>query len=793
MSSEHTHTIPCDVHGHAHVHGDGDGHGHSHVHGDDDSHKLCLVHVHGDDASRRYNLPTGRNLFKTKCITLEACADVNAKREELRQYFHDTFELYEKVFECLNSYESFTIKPVHKLRHPLIFYYGHTATFYINKMVLAGLTTRINPRFEEMFAVGVDEMSWDDLNDMHYHWPTIEEISQYRQLVRERMNAMMTSGKFRFTLPQTFADSTASEHNAFWWVINMGAEHERIHLETASVHVRELPARLVIPSACAFWAHCLESNSTAPTNEMIEVEGGNVRIGRDPTQHLYGWDSDYAVDVTMNVAPFKASKYLVSNGEFFAFIKAEGYKNHKFWDEEGWNWITYAKPEHPWFWVRDAHSTHGYKLRLQTTLIDLPWDWPVEVNHLEAKAFCAFKGDHASSLCGTARTFRLPTEAEWLLLRDRYVKQDQFEWSKAPGNVNLEHYASSCPVNKFPQGPFFDIVGNTWQHCETPVYPYAGYKVHPFYDDFSMPTFDGRHLCMKGGAWISTGNEATRDARFAFRRHFFQCIGIRYVEGEPVNEAKHLRKCLGMDPDVDAATDFAFGQQLNDGLPNAAMTLAHHAVKIFEKFATAKPLRALELACGAGRLSFELTPHFAEVIGSDSSARKLIPAFSIRERGAASYTVVEESGKRAPRAVVAGDYPAWKDTRERAVFYQADPANLHAHMTHFDLIVAWNAVLETSYRPSAIPALLLSRLNKGGIIIFASTYAWSEGSAERSAWLTNTSDTDRTTPKEALLAALGGSDAVEAVGDAVNLHALYPETERTARYGCFQVLSYRKK
>ena len=31
----------------------------------------------------------------------------------------------------------------------------------------------------------------------------------------------------------------------------------------------------------------------------------------------------------------------------------------------------------------------------------------------------------------------------------------------------------------------------------------------------------------QGGAWISTGDEASRFARFAFRRHFFQHLGFR--------------------------------------------------------------------------------------------------------------------------------------------------------------------------------------------------------------------------------------------------------------------------
>ena len=35
-------------------------------------------------------------------------------------------------------------------------------------------------------------------------------------------------------------------------------------------------------------------------------------------------------------------------------------------------------------------------------VIDMPWDWPVEVNYHEAKAYCHWKGPD----------YRLPTEAE---------------------------------------------------------------------------------------------------------------------------------------------------------------------------------------------------------------------------------------------------------------------------------------------------------------------------------------------------------------------------------------------
>ena len=106
--------------------------------------------------------------------------NAEAWRSNLRAYFHATFDRYEQLFEVLTSDAAYYQKPI-PLRHPLIFYFGHTATFFINKLVLAGLVEqRINAKFESMFAIGVDEMSWDDLNDARYDWPRVEEVRGVR-------------------------------------------------------------------------------------------------------------------------------------------------------------------------------------------------------------------------------------------------------------------------------------------------------------------------------------------------------------------------------------------------------------------------------------------------------------------------------------------------------------------------------------------------------------------------------------------------------------------------------------
>ena len=64
--------------------------------------------------------------------------DTEASRARILAHFHQTFDRYEQLFEVLACDEAYFKKPI-ALRHPLIFYFGHTATFFINKLLLVGL------------------------------------------------------------------------------------------------------------------------------------------------------------------------------------------------------------------------------------------------------------------------------------------------------------------------------------------------------------------------------------------------------------------------------------------------------------------------------------------------------------------------------------------------------------------------------------------------------------------------------------------------------------------------------
>ena len=118
-----------------------------------------------------------------RTLRLDA-GDPEAKREELRRYFHATFDADEALYEHLVGDEVFS-RRADPLRHPLIFYLGHTAVFFVNKLLIAGvIDARLDPKLESICAIGVDEMSWDDLDEAHYDWPSVDEVRAYRRRVR---------------------------------------------------------------------------------------------------------------------------------------------------------------------------------------------------------------------------------------------------------------------------------------------------------------------------------------------------------------------------------------------------------------------------------------------------------------------------------------------------------------------------------------------------------------------------------------------------------------------------------
>ncbi len=464
-------------------------------------------------------------------------------REEVLDYFDNAWTLHEVLFAGLQGAEAFYRPPDHNLRHPMIFYYGHTTALYVNKLRVAGLLdAAIDPYLEQVMEMGVDENSWDDMSKNDMVWPSVAEVKDYRAEVYRTVVEIIERTPFAPELgrPVTMDDQA--------WALLLAVEHDRIHLETSSVLIREMRARLVERPAA--WpapsplrrttATGKPSPGSVPDNAMVTIPGRTAKLGKPESFPSYGWDSAYGTR-TQDLPDFDVSRSLISNGEFHAFVADGGYRRPELWSAEGEAWRRFRNTKWPRFWVPTGPTgLHTFRLRTLFDEIDMPWDWPAVVNFHEAKAFAAWKSGQ------DGRAYRLPTEPEYFLMRDLpdrpgvgddvIMRRDGEQLREQGINLGLA-WGSEGPVDLSPttsQG-VHDPGGNLWTWSEDTFNPLDGFTPHPYYEDFSVPSYGGQHQLILGGAYISTGELGSIWARHFYRPHFLQQAGIRLVSESEVD------------------------------------------------------------------------------------------------------------------------------------------------------------------------------------------------------------------------------------------------------------------
>ncbi|CAI9726561.1 Hypothetical predicted protein [Octopus vulgaris] len=618
-------------------------------------------------------------------------------KQDIQEYFLNSYNLYESLFTSIADDSALYLYP-DRLRLPLIFYYGHTSAVYVNKLMLSELLTkRINAEFETIFETGVDEMFWDDTVNQRIDgkpivWPEVADVVAYRRQVKNAILQMINDTPLE--LPITMESK--------WWALLMGMAHERIHLETSSVLIRQLPVNVVTKPPTWVYAEMKTGTPVGP-NSLVALEGREVQLGKPRNFPSYGWDNEYGESRCL-VPDFEATKYLVTNEEFLKFVTDKGYERQELWSDIGWKWRCFRGAIHPTFWVCNKGCKSGcgetlsnythcqlsssddlneptFCYRAMFDVITLPRDWPVEVNYHEAKAYCTWMGPD----------YRLPTEAEAMLMKGTMppitegVKCDIIHSGKPDANVNFK-YGSPSPVNMFPptDAGFYDMFGNVWMWLEDHFNGFQGFHTHSYYDDFSSPCFDGFHNSIANGSWVSTGNEASRFARYAFRRHFFQHLGFRMVKSShdipvkligPTDQVTKTPELENGSPvksypqvNVSANSQYRYSDALviedvllqEYGFKNSLDVVALQKGLSLMEVWSIPAKTALVLGSSSGRVAFDMSKTFKKVLGIDYSNRLLSVAEKIKSSNS---TIIPYSlGKEVEID------PSW--SRENVIFKQ---------------------------------------------------------------------------------------------------------------------------
>ncbi|MCB9235619.1 MAG: 5-histidylcysteine sulfoxide synthase [Bacteroidia bacterium] len=442
--------------------------------------------------------------FEKRISSLPPLRTDSPGKEMLKDYFLETWSLYELLFSSITHSGALYVNP-DPLRHPLIFYLGHTAVFYINKLVLSGSipeSERINPEFEEIFAQGVDPAKAEELGAEA--WPREHEVVEYRKKAKQFVLDFFDSHDFSGNITQ--------DHP--YWSLFMGLAHDRIHFETSSMLIRQYPAEWLTRPAGWEYAPTLGKPGDNP---WIEVPGGKVVLGKPADFPTFGWDNEYG-HLEVEVNDFSATKNLISNQEYLDFVEGGAYNEARWWTEEGWNWKGEAGAQHPKFWVP---GLGGFRYRAMFDEMDLPLDWPAEVNCHEAQAYCNWKGA------------RLLSEAEFRLIGETAISQPFDLPFCSDFNLNLK-FGSPSPVGYLPSAcsslGFSDVYGNVWTWLKDDFYALPGFKTHYLYEDFSAAYMDADHATLLGGSWATIGTPASKYYRLWFRRNFFQHAGFRMAK-----------------------------------------------------------------------------------------------------------------------------------------------------------------------------------------------------------------------------------------------------------------------
>ena len=676
-------------------------------------------------------------------------------RDEVLAVFDNGWTLTEVLFAGLQGEEAFYRPPYHHLRHPMIFYYCHPAALYINKLRVAGLIDApLNPYFERIFETGVDEMRWDDMSKNAMLWPSFAEAHSYRAEVYATVRRVIE------THPDLATGHAPLGMDHPLWALFMGFDHERIHLETSSVLIRELPIALVQPpdvwpavhpsaAAAATAEFPPRAGADYPVARWVDIPAASVRLGKPRDWPSFGWDNEYG-ERRVAVQGFRVEDQLVSNGAFLEFIQAGGYLEPRWWSEAGWAWRSFRNSKWPCFWVPDGPAgLHRYRLRTVFTIVPMPWAWPAEVNAHEAAAYCAWRSERDGRPC------RLPTEAEHNALRapdwaaeDPAFRQDGAALGRDTGwNLQLA-WGSPWPVDAGTPtaAGVRDVFGNVWQWHGDDFNPLPGARVHPYYDDFSTPCYDGQHQMLLGGSWVACGDEASVWARFHFRPHFFQHAGFRVVQAEhdggvvrlgAADSGAQVYEDARMVDDYmvlhharpEAQMPWPAGPRGATGFPQRC---ADWLLKGAAQHASGTA-RALDIGCAVGGASFALARGFDAVLGVDLS-RAFIDAASALQRDGRRDYVLRDEGELGDTLSAVID-PTLE--RSRVSFRQADACSLPAELADFDAVLLANLLCRL---PS--PKSLLGRLGGprglvkvGGLVALFSPYSWLEQFTPQEAWL----------------------------------------------------------
>ncbi len=228
--------------------------------------------------------------------------------------------------------------------------------------------------------------------------PTVKRVFEYRRYVDEQMSRL---------LAEIVRDPQLTD------LVVLGLNHEQQHQE---LFVTDLKYTFSINPLFPAYREGFAPEETKDQGkgELVDIEAGIYEIGYSGEGFCF--DNELARH-NVYLDDFSISDRLVTNGEFLEFVADGGYKDHRLWHSEGWDWVNREAVASPLYWHEREGEWHHFTLG---GLRPLPMDAPVcHISFYEAAAFAEWKG------------MRLPTEFEWEAANEKFDWGLRWEWTNS--------------------------------------------------------------------------------------------------------------------------------------------------------------------------------------------------------------------------------------------------------------------------------------------------------------------------------------------------------------------------
>ena len=230
--------------------------------------------------------------------------------------------------------------------------------------------------------------------------PTVNRVFEYRKYVDEAMSDLLSSGENR-------------TENRLYDLVTLGLNHEQQHQELFLTDLKyTFSLNPLFPAYRENFAP--EEKSESGAESFVELDEGVSEIGYAGDGFCF--DNELARHkVYLN--KFEIGTRLITNLEYLEFVQDGGYRDHRLWHSEGWDWVNQNKVDSPLYWhERDGKSFHFTLGGLRA----LPLDAPVcHVSFYEAAAYAEW------------REMRLPTESEWEAASGKFKWGLRWEWTNS--------------------------------------------------------------------------------------------------------------------------------------------------------------------------------------------------------------------------------------------------------------------------------------------------------------------------------------------------------------------------